>query len=76
MAAFEAHRFKDISRAQLASAVSSVCPPNRRRELRGADKIALCIPLAAALVTSNVVKLTSENVSNLKMGDAKKAGTF
>ncbi len=77
MAAFEAHRFKDVSRTQMSSALKSVCPPSCRKGLKSADKVALTIPLGAALAAKNIVTIKAgADLGNLKRGDATKDGTL
>ena len=77
MAAFEAHTFKEVSRSQMASAAKSMCPADLKRDLKGADKTTLTVPLAAALAAKNIVKVQEgANLGNLKRGEATKEGTF
>lgn len=77
MTAFEAHRFKDVSRSQVASAIKSVCSTTARKGLRGADKATLTLPLAAALAAKNIVNIKGgADLGNLTRGDATKVGTI
>ncbi len=75
--AFEALRFKDVARSQMASGVKNLCSALVRRELKDADKTALTIPLAAALAAKNIIKVEAgTDLNNLKRGDVSKVGTF
>ena len=77
MVAFQAHKLKDISRGQLYGAIKKLCPPEQVKELRGCDKLNLCMPLAKALVTRKVVKVVSgAKYSNIKRVDVNKVLPF
>ena len=48
-----------------------------RKSLKGSDKGTLTIPLAAALLYTNIVKVQQgADLNNLKRQDAEKVGTF
>ena len=75
MTAFMAHRFKDISRGQLLSALNSLS--KNSSEFRSADKAKLAKPLAIALIRSRVIKVGKKAIlDNITMVDCKKIGTI
>ena len=75
MTAFMAHRFKDITRGQLLSALNSL--KKNSGEFRSADKAKLVLPLAVALIDGKVVKVAPwAKLDNLTMVDCSKIGTL
>ena len=76
MCAFQAHRFKDISRTQIFSSLKSLNKA-AASELRGTDKASLARPLAAALLKGKTVKVVPwAKLSNLSSTEVEKVGTF
>ena len=53
MTAFEAHKYKEISKAQMASAVKILCPAEQKGGLKEANKAAIVKPVAAVLLSNN-----------------------
>ena len=75
MEANGAHFLKEVTRSQLLSAAKRLLPVRERRNLCGAEKTSLLVPLATAFVTNNIVKI-SGNIGNLTRNNVKKVGTF
>ena len=77
MTAFQQHRIKDVSRAQLVGAVKSLSSPDVRRKYRVADKASLVPPVARALLVRGIVSISpSAAIDNLVPTDVKKVETF
>jgi len=77
MTAFQQHRIKDISRAQLVGGLKSLSSPDVRKKYRVADKVSLVSPVARALLVQGIVSiLPSAAIDNLVPMDPKKVGTF
>ena len=75
-AAFQQHRIKDVSRAQLSGAVKNLCP-EKKEKYEVADKSALVMPVAEALLKNRIVIVQgTRNLANLSPSDVQKVGTF
>lgn len=63
-AAFQQVRLKDVSRSQLSGAVKSLCP-EKKKQLRAADKSSMVLPVAKALLNKGIVQAEGdmENLS-------------
>ena len=57
LAAFEAHFLKDLTRAQLNSALKSLCSTEEQNNLSGKEKSKLVIPVATQLIAKNYVRI-------------------
>ena len=77
MVAFQQHRIKDVSRAQLAGGLKSLSSPDVRKKNRVADKVSLVSQVARALMVQGIVSiLPSAAIDNLVPMDVKEVGTF
>jgi len=73
LAAYEAHFLKDVSRAQLNSALKLLCSAEQRKSLLGKEKSTIMIPLAIQLIAKKYVKM---KLGSITRDDATKVKPF
>ena len=75
--AFQSHYIKEVTRSQIAGAIKILLSKEERKELKGAEKAKLLIPLAKAFITKKIIDITEgAPLDNLSIVDVKKVGTF
>ena len=75
MCAFQAHKFKDVTRSQLYSALRCLNKATAS-DLRGADKASLAKPLAAAFIKEKIIEIVPwAKLENVKNSEVEKVGT-
>ena len=56
-AAFQSHFIKEVSRSQMDGAAKFLLSKEERKELKGAEKSKLLLPLVRALIARNIVQV-------------------